>query len=164
MVVDGCRAIGAGVLQGQEDHAGAHVRRHQATDLARTLDILAYLLKARGRTVVIVGNHWAAVEAVFGDADPACGWGPQRLHVGAIDAAQQEQFVVELLEGFQILRGVDGALVYPECDSQGVATLSKLGAVLEVVLDVGVIHRDHLLERRAQAQVCCLVGEQAAEQ
>ncbi|MNI07575.1 hypothetical protein D3C73_605850 [compost metagenome] len=153
VVVQGRGALGAGVLQRQEDHAGAQVRRDQAPDLAGAFDVLTHLIDAVSRTVIGIGDHRAAVEAFFGHANPACGWGPQGFHVRPIHTVEEEQLVINLLQGVEVVGVIDRALLGLQGDAQGVAAFTKLPAILEVVFNVGVPDRDHFFERRAQMQV-----------
>ncbi|MNV46335.1 hypothetical protein D3C71_1381600 [compost metagenome] len=153
MVVQGRGALSAGVLQWQEDHAGAQVRRDQAPDLAGAFDVLTHLIDAGSRTVIGIGDHRAAVEAFFGHANPACGWGPQGFHVRPIHTVEEEQLVINLLQGVEVVGVINRALLGLQGDAQSVAPFAELTAVFEVVFDVGVPDRDHFLERSAQVQV-----------
>ncbi|VVN11866.1 hypothetical protein PS645_03833 [Pseudomonas fluorescens] len=78
-------AVGRGGQQRDVNDAGCLVQRDQLTELVRPLDVAAQRLQICRGAAVVVGNHRAAVEALFGHGDPASGRCPQGLHVSAID-------------------------------------------------------------------------------
>src|SRR6185369_6139162 len=121
-------------------------------DDAGSRDVGAQLLGRRGLAVVVVGHHRAAAKAFLGDFGPAHARCPERLHPGAIDSRRQEDLVVDLLEGVEVARIVDVALRVLDDDAQRVAEAAQLAAVLDVVVDVRMAARDHLLEARAERE------------
>jgi hypothetical protein len=141
-----------GVEQRHHQHAGLEVVADQAADDVGARDVAAQLLGGGGRAVVVVRHHRAAAEAFFGDLGPAHPRRPQRLHPGPVDTRRQEDLVVDLLERGLVGRVVDVAFRVLDHDAQRVAQTAQFTAVLQVVLDVRVAARDHLLEARAQRQ------------
>ncbi|MNZ66636.1 hypothetical protein D3C78_848660 [compost metagenome] len=166
VVVDALAGLGDALLQRHQHDARLVVGRHQLADLAGALDVDAHLLEALRRAVVVVGDHRAAVQAVLGHAGPAHRRRPQRLHVRAVDAGQQEHLVADLAHGVEVLVIEDAAFLGFHGDAQGVAHAGQLLAVLQEVGDVRVTGGDHLLECRVERQAERLVtqhqgGEQA---
>ncbi|MNF89076.1 hypothetical protein D3C84_715840 [compost metagenome] len=86
-------AVRGGGQQGHVDDAGGLVERHQLSELIGALHIAPQRFEVGGTAAVVIGNHRAAVEAVFSHRDPARGRCPQRLHVGPVDTRQQVEFV-----------------------------------------------------------------------
>ena len=102
------------------------------------------------RAVVGVRHHRAAAEALLGDLGPAHARRPQRLHPGAVDARRQHELVVDLLQRLEV-RGIeDVAVGVLDDDAQRVAQSAQVLLVREVVLDVRLALRNHLLEARVQ--------------
>src|SRR6185295_8915345 len=151
-VVDALAGRRIDVEQRDDQHARLEVVADEAADDAGAGDVGAQLLGGGGLAVVVVGHHRAAAEAFFGDLGPAHAGRPQRLDPGAVDSRRQEDLVVDLLERVQVARVVDVALWVLDNDAQRVAEAAQLAAVLEVVLDVGMAARDHLLEARAERE------------
>ena len=151
-VVDALAARRVAVEQRHDDHARAEVVADQAADDARARDVAAQLLDRRRRAVVVVGHHRAAAEAFLGHLGPAHGRRPQRLDPRAIHARRQDQLVADLAQRVEVARGVDVAIGVLDDDAQRVAQAAQVGAVLEVVLDVRMPARDHLLEARVERQ------------
>ncbi|MNZ63712.1 hypothetical protein D3C78_818660 [compost metagenome] len=152
VVVDALAGGRVLVEQRHDQHGRLQVAGHQAADDAGAVDVLAQLLDVGRAAGVVVGHHRAALEAFLGDFGPAYRRAPQRLHPGAVDALGEEQLVVDLLEHVQVLGIEDVALGVLHHHAHRVAQAAQRLAVLQVVLDVGLALRNHLLEAGAQLQ------------
>ena len=151
-VVDALAGARIDVEQRHDQHRRLEVVADQAADDPGAGDVGAQLLGRGGAAVVVVGHHRAAAEALLGDLGPAHARCPERLHPGPVDAGGEEDLVVDLLERVLVLRVVDVAVRVLDDDAQRVAQAAQLGAAFQVVLDVRVAARDHLLEARAESE------------
>ncbi len=77
---------------------------------------------------------------------------PQRLHPGAVDAGGEDQLVVDLLQRLQVTRVEDVAVAVLDHDADRVAQAAQVLLVREVVLDVRLALRNHLLEAGVQRE------------
>ncbi|MNF54315.1 hypothetical protein D3C84_357410 [compost metagenome] len=152
VVVDAAAGGRVLVEQRHDQHGRSEVAGHQTADDAGTVDVLAQLLDVGRRARVVVGHHRTALEALLGDLGPAHRRAPQRLHPGAVDALGEKQLVVDLLEHVQVLGVEDVALGVLHHHPHRIAQAAQRLAVLQVVLDVGLALRNHLLEAGAQLQ------------
>ena len=116
------------------------------------------------RAVVVVGHHRPADEAFLVDLAPAHGRRPDRFHPGAVDVRHQEQFVVDLLEDFQVGRVEDVAVGVLDHHAHGIAQAAQAAAALQVVLHVRLAVRNHLLEAGVDRQLRGLEAEQHGQQ
>ena len=105
------------------------------------------------RAVVGVRHHRAAAEAFLGHLGPAHRRRPQRLHPRAVDAGRQEELVVDLLQHVQVFRVEDVAVGVLDHDAQRVAQAAQVLLVGQVVLDVRLALRNHLLEARVEPEL-----------
>ena len=141
------------VEQRHDHHARAEIVADEAADQPRARDVAAQLLGRLRRAVVVVGHHRSAAKSFFGDFGPAHARRPQRLHPRAVDAGGQEELVMDLPERREVLRVVDVSFGVLHHDAQRVAEPAQLDAVVQVVLDIRVAARDHLLEAGVERQL-----------
>ena len=153
VIVDALAGARLLVEQRHEDHARLEVAGDQAADDARARDVLLQLLDALRRAVVAVRHHRAAAKALLGHLGPAHAGRPQRLHPRAIDARREKQLVVDLLQHLEVLRIEDVAVGVLDDDPNGVAEAAQVLLVGQVVLDVRLALRNHLLEARVQHEL-----------
>ena len=133
------------VEQRHDDHRRLEVVRDQAADEAGLRDVLAQLLEGLLRPVVGVGHDRAAGESFLGHLGIADHRHPDRLHPGPVDARREEQLVVHLAQRLEE-RGIENvALRGLDDHPQRVAEAAQLALVRQVVLDVRVRRRQHLL-------------------
>ncbi|MNT30451.1 hypothetical protein D3C72_1662460 [compost metagenome] len=139
-------AVGRGGQQRHVDDARGLVERHQLPEFIGALHIAPQCVEVGGGATVVVRDHRAAVEAVFGHGDPAGGRSPQRLHVRAVDAWQQVELVAQGLQGLQVLGVVDIAALVRYHNPQGITQTRELFLMLKVVRNVRLLCGDHLFE------------------
>ncbi|WP_201313004.1 hypothetical protein [Dyella sp. EPa41] len=108
--------------------------------------------RALRRTIVAIRHHRAATEALFRYLGPAHRRRPQRLDPGAVDAGGEEQVVVDLLQDFLVLRIEDVAVLVFHHHAQRIAQAAQLARVVQVVADIGMVARNHLLEAGVEVQ------------
>ncbi len=142
------------------ENARTLVEGYQLADLVGALHVALERLQARGTAVVAIRDHRAAFQAFLGDAGPAGGRGPQRLHRRAVNARQQVHGVVELLQAVQVVLVVDATVRVGHRNTYGVAQPGQFLAMLQVVVNEGMIARDHLLEAGIERQAGSLPAQQ----
>ena len=153
VIVDGLAGARLLVEQRQEDHARLEVVGDEAADDPGARDVLLQLLDALRRAVVGVRHHRAADEALFGHLGPAHRRRPQPLHPRPLDPGGEDQLVGDLLQDFEILRIEDVAVGVLDDHADRVAETAQVLLVGEVVLDVGLALRNHLLEARIEHEL-----------
>ena len=168
VIIDAFAGFGDLLLQRHQDDARLVVGRHQLPDFPGALDVDAHLFEALGRAVEVIGNHRAAVQAVFGHAGPAHRRGPQRFHVRPVDAGNQEHLIAELAHGVQVVGIENRPLLGLHGNAQGVAHPRQLFTVFEEIGDVRMAGGDHLfvggIQRKPQGLVTQHQGDQQADQ
>ncbi|MNR22078.1 hypothetical protein D3C85_1390160 [compost metagenome] len=138
-------------------------------DLPRTQHVVADGGDAGRRAVVIVRQHRAALVAVGGHPGPAHRGHPQRLHESAVDAGQQVDLVVDLLEHAEVVRREDVlAGLRLDHDAHGIAQALHFVFVAQEVEDVRVLVGNGLeeagIEFHPQGETGQHDGDQCAEQ
>ncbi len=143
------------VEQRHEDHARLEIVGDQAADDPRARDVLLQLLDALRRAVVRVRHHRAAAEALLGHFGPSHRRRPQRLDPRAVHAGGEDQLVADLLQGLQVARIEYVAAAVLDHHADRVAQSAQVFLVGEVILDVRLALRDHLLEAGVQREPRC---------
>ncbi|MNQ04733.1 hypothetical protein D3C85_174520 [compost metagenome] len=145
-VIQRLASLRMGVEQRRDYHARGRVVGHQAADDARPIDVTPQGAD-RGLAAIVVGRHYrAAIDTNLGHFLPTYDRHPQRLHPGTIDAGNQVERVVDLLQGLQVLRIVDITLLVRHHHPDAVTQTRQLILVGQVVLDVRAGARNHPLE------------------
>ncbi|MNO92124.1 hypothetical protein D3C76_836880 [compost metagenome] len=152
-------AVGGGGQQRHVDDARGLVERHQLPEFIGALHIAPQCVEVGGGAAVVIRDHRAAVEAVFGHGDPAGGRSPQRLHVRPVNAWQQVELVAQGLQGFQVFGVVDIAVTVGDHDAQGIAQAGELFLVLKVVGNVRLLRGDHLFKAGVELDTGGLIAE-----
>ncbi|MND82399.1 hypothetical protein D3C80_742290 [compost metagenome] len=153
-----------GLQQWHVDDAGLEVVRHQAADLAGLEHVVAQLFQAGRGTVVGLRDDLAAGEAFLGHLGPANARAPQGLQAGTVDTGDVEDLVMDLPQGLHVLLAEDVAVDRFHRDTHGVAQVGQVVAVLDHLLDVGMMQRDHLLEAGGGPHLQGLPEEEDADQ
>ncbi|MCY1514751.1 hypothetical protein D9M68_493030 [compost metagenome] len=156
--------VRVGLEQGHVDDAGLEVVGHQAADLAGLEHVVAQLFQAGRGTVVGLRDDLAAGEAFLGHFGPANARAPQGLQAGTVDTGDVEDLVMDLPQGLHVLLAEDVAVDRFHRDTHGVAQVGQVVAVLDHLLDVGMMQRDHLLEAGGGPHLQGLPEEEDADQ
>ncbi len=151
-VVDGRAGRRVLVQQRHEDHGGLVVIAHQAADDAGARDVDLQLFDAARRAVISVRHHRPALEALLRHFGPAHRGGPHRFHPGAVHPGREEQRIIDLFQRFQVARLEDVALRVLHHHAQRVAQATQGRLVLQIVLDIRLPLRQHLLKAGVQVQ------------
>ncbi len=156
--------VGIGLQQRDVDDARLEVVGHQAPDLAGLEHVITQQIEAVGRTVVALGDHLAAGEALLRHFGPAHARAPQRLEPGTVDAGDVEDLIVDLTQGLHVFLGEDVAVGGLHGNTHRVAQVRQVVAVLEHLLDEGVLEGDHFFETGGRPDQRGLPEQENADQ
>ena len=156
--------VRVGLHQRHVDDARLEVVRHQTPDLPGLENIATQVVEAFRRAVIGLRNDLATSEALLRHLGPANAGAPQRLHIGAVDALNIEDFVMDLTQRLHVLLGEYVAILRRHGDPHGIAQVGQIIAMLEHVLNVGMPQRDHLFETGRRTNLGRLVKQEHANQ
>ncbi|MCY1307421.1 hypothetical protein D9M70_573420 [compost metagenome] len=152
MVIDRI-AISVLCQQRNHDHVGTVVIGYQTSNHARTADVNPQIADRLRRAVEVIRHHGAAGKTLFGDFGPAHHRRPDGLHPGPVNTGNQEYFVVDLGQGFQVFGIEDVTIGVFHHHPYRIAQTTKLIAVFQIIGDIRMALRQHLLEAGTDPQV-----------
>ena len=153
-VIQGLSGLRIGIEQRRDNHARPAVVRHQVANDPGTHNVAA---QGRDRFVTAVVIRWhdrTAINALLRHFFPANDGHPQRFHPGAVDAWNQVQGVVDLLQRQQIVGVVDITGFVFHHDANAVAQAWQLVFIRQVILDVRAGAGNHFFEAGIDLQPC----------